>query len=266
VRQAAIRDLRRGGRLMGRSQPLHYIWWIVSRSAAVTAMVLISLTVLLGLAMAAKLLRRPRLKRGAVGLHEQCALVGLAAIGVHGLALLGDGWLHPGVTGIAVPFQLSYRPYFTAAGIIAGYLALLLGPSFYLRRRIGARRWRKLHRGTAAVWALAAVHTLGSGSDAGQLWLPAIVLAPVPLLVYLLAVRVLGAGRRSRAPSTRRAPVAGPAGVHDHGRVPVAGSSGVHGHGRVPVAGPAPVHGHGGVGRALELVPEAGLSLRDPAL
>jgi sulfoxide reductase heme-binding subunit YedZ len=140
--------------------------------------------------------------------------MGLAAIAIHGLALLGDGWLRPGLAGIAVPLELSYKPYFTAAGIIAGYLALLLGPSFYLRRRIGARRWRKLHRATLVVWVLAAAHTLGSGSDTGTLWLRLIVLAPIPLLAYLLAVRVLGgrpaAGAASTRHRTRRtAPVAG---------------------------------------------------------
>ena len=184
---------------MTRTQPLHYIWWMISRSAAVTAMVLISLTVALGLAMAARVLRRPGLKRAAVGLHEQCAIIGLAAIAVHGLALLGDGWLRPGVLGIALPFELRYRPYFTGAGIIAGYLALLLGPSFYLRRRIGARRWRKLHRATVLVWVLAAAHSLGSGSDAGQLWLRAIVLAPLP--VFLLAVRLLGGSPTASRPA-----------------------------------------------------------------
>jgi hypothetical protein len=51
----------------------------------------------------------------------------------------------------------------TGAGIIAGYMAVLLGPTFYLRRRLGARRWRRLHRLTPLIWVLAAVHTLARG-------------------------------------------------------------------------------------------------------
>lgn len=152
---------------------------------------LISLTVLIGLSMAAKIIRRPGLKRSLVALHEYFALAALVAIGVHGLALLGDKWLRPGLRGITVPFALSYRPGMTGIGIIAGYLALLLGPSFYLRRRIGARRWRKLHRATAGVWVLSAVHALGSGTDGGTLWLRVIVLAPVVPIVYVGALRVL---------------------------------------------------------------------------
>lgn len=174
-----------------RGQPLAYLWWLVSRASGVVALVAISLSVMLGLAMASRVLRRPGLKRAAARLHEHVALVALLAIGAHGLALLGDGWLKPGWKGIAVPFALSYRPQFTGAGIIAGYVALLLGPSFYLRRRIGARRWRRLHSLIAVAWVLSVVHTLGSGSDAGQLWLRAVVAVPGIPIVYLLTLRLL---------------------------------------------------------------------------
>ena len=69
---------------------------------------------------------------------------------------------------IAVPFTMGYRPAFTGLGIIAGWLAVFLGLSFYARRRIGVKRWRSIHRATIAVWALGVIHTLGAGTDAGQ--------------------------------------------------------------------------------------------------
>jgi hypothetical protein len=95
-----------------------------------------------------------------------------------------------------IPFALSYRPAFTGLGIIAGYLAVLVGPSFYLRRRIGARRWRTLHRATMLVWVLSAVHTLGAGSDGSTWWLRAVVLVPVAPVVFLICLRILGTERR----------------------------------------------------------------------
>jgi len=165
----------------GHSQPIAVIGWLVSRASGIVALVLISLSVMLGLAMAAKVLSGPGRKRWAVRMHEHMAVTSLVAIGIHGLALLGDQWLAPGVVGITVPFAMHYRPVFTGLGIIAGYLAVLLGPSFYLRRRIGARRWRSLHRATALVWLLAVVHALGAGSDGATAWLRVIVLAPVAL-------------------------------------------------------------------------------------
>ena len=199
---------------MSRSQPLDYVWWLVSDASGIVALLLISLSVVMGLAMAARVLKRPNVRVASARLHEHLALAALAAIAAHGLTLLGDHWLRPGWRGITIPFALAYRPGFTGIGIIAGYIAVLLGPSFYLRRRVGARRWRKLHRGIVVVWILSAVHALGAGSDASKLWLRVVVLIPVAPIVYLFVVRTLGAETRrarraqSRTPSTtaRHAP------------------------------------------------------------
>ena len=65
-----------------------------------------------------------------------------------------------------MPFTIGYRPLWTSLGIIGGYLAAILGLSFYVRRRIGARLWRRLHRLTVVVYVLALVHALGAGTDA----------------------------------------------------------------------------------------------------
>jgi methionine sulfoxide reductase heme-binding subunit len=190
---------------MSRGGPLQHLWWLVSKASGIVALVLISMSVLIGLAMAAQLLGRPKLRRAAARLHEHIALSALGAIALHGLALLGDRWLHPGWRGIAVPFALGYRPGFTGIGIVAGYLAVLLGPSFYLRRQIGARRWRKLHRASVIVWMFAVVHAIGAGSDGGKPWLRAVVLFPVAPIVYTLVVRTLGAGLRTgRRPVARK--------------------------------------------------------------
>jgi methionine sulfoxide reductase heme-binding subunit len=178
--------------------PAEYAWWLSSRAAAVVAFALIALSVLLGLAMANRLVRgRTLVKR-----HEHLALAGLVAIAVHGITLLGDGWLDPGAAGLLVPFAMDHEPVFTGLGIIAGYLAALLGLSFYLRRRIGARRWRSLHRFTVLVYVLGAIHALGAGTDAEAPWLRAVLMATGAPIVFLFLLRVLP--DEARAPAPRR--------------------------------------------------------------
>lgn len=190
---------------------MHYLWWLASRASGVVALVLISLSVLMGLTMAARVMRRPKLKRTVSRLHQHVAITALCAIAVHGLTLIGDPWLHPGIAGIAVPFRLRYRPEATGLGILAGYLAALVGPSFYIRRHFGPARWRKLHRLSALVWLMSAVHTLGAGSDAGRLWLRCLVLAPVMPLAYLVVRRALrGSARTAGAAASARPSAGGP--------------------------------------------------------
>jgi sulfoxide reductase heme-binding subunit YedZ len=189
---------------MNRPDPVEYAWWLSSRAAGVVAFALIALSVLLGLAMANRLVRG----KAAVKLHEHLALAGLVAIAVHGITLLGDSWLNPGAKGLLVPFAMEYKPFFTGLGIVGAYLAAFLGLSFYLRRRIGAKRWRKLHRFTVLTYLLGVVHTLGAGTDASAPWMRALILATGAPIVFLFLLRVLPEDPEAGAKPAR--PVANP--------------------------------------------------------
>ena len=191
---------------MSGPNPSDYVWWLAARASGVVALGLITASVGIGLLMASKLLRRPGLNRTLVKVHEHLALTGLVAIGVHGVTLLGDHWLKPGIAGIAVPFAMSYRPLFTGMGIVAGYLAALLGLSFYARRRIGTRLWRKLHRATVLVYLLGVVHALGAGTDGSTLWLRSFMLATGAPILFLFVARVLPR-RKIKPERARKAPI-----------------------------------------------------------
>jgi sulfoxide reductase heme-binding subunit YedZ len=180
-------------------------WWLASRASGLVALVLVTISVGIGLAMAGKVLRRPGLSRKLLAVHEQTALAGLIAIAVHGISLLGDPWLHPGVAGVVVPFALGFKTFFTGLGVVAAYLAMLLGLSYYARKRVGARLWRKAHRATIAVYALGLVHALGAGSDASAVWFRWWVIATTPLIGGLLIHRILSGRAKARARGAGRA-------------------------------------------------------------
>ena len=187
--------------------PTLYTWWLVSRAAGVTAFALSSASVILGLSMAGRLARRPGAARRWRSLHEHLAVATLLAVAVHGLALRGDHWMHPGIAGIAVPFQMSYRPLATGIGIIAAYGMALFGLTFYARRRLGARRWRAAHRFVIVFWALAAGHALTAGTDATTVWMRATLGASTAAIVVLVVARLLGGRRRPvRPPVPARRP------------------------------------------------------------
>ena len=183
-------------------------WWLASRASGVVALALVTISVGLGLAMAGRFAKKPGANKTLVAIHEQTALAGLVAIAVHGLTLLGDPWLNPGLAGIAVPFTMAYKSAFTGLGILGGWLAALLGLSFYFRRRIGAALWRKAHRATIVVYVLGVIHTLGAGTDAASPWLywPIALTAPVIGAMFVArAAHGIRTGReRKRAAEERR--------------------------------------------------------------
>ncbi len=175
-----------------------HLFWITSRAAGGAALLLASASVAVGLMMSSK--RKGANKRDLRAIHESLSLTTLAMVALHGLALLGDAFLNPGLAGIAIPFVGPYRPLWTGLGIIAGYGLAALGLSYYLRDRIGAARWRRVHRLTAVFWLLAVGHTIGAGSDAAQLWFLIASGALVVPAALLLALRWLSrAGKTSPA-------------------------------------------------------------------
>lgn len=186
-----------------------HLFWITSRAAGFAALIIASLAVSLGLLMSTKLLRR----RGPDLLvtHEVLSLATIVAIVVHGAALLGDRFLHPSLADIAVPFLGTYKTVWTSLGIVSGWALALLGLSYYLRRRIGVTRWRKLHRFTALAWLAGLAHAVGEGTDAGQLWflaMLAMVAIPALMLLALRWLRPSGTTVPAPAPEAvrRRAP------------------------------------------------------------
>jgi sulfoxide reductase heme-binding subunit YedZ len=206
---------------MSSAQPSNYVWWLAGRSAGFVAMLLITVAVILGLAMAARVVP-PRWRREVAGLHQHLSLMGLAAIATHGLLLAADPWLKAGVKGITVPFALGYRPLWTGLGIIGGYLAAILALSFYARRRIGGRLWRRMHRFTVLAYLLSLAHAVGSGTDTS---IPAVryaMLASALPVVGLFALRVFGGGRAN----ARRAAPARQAGARGRERASIAPAHG----------------------------------------
>lgn len=163
-----------------------HVFWITSRAAGIVALILTSASVGVGLSMSGRLVkgRGPDLRVT----HEALAITAIAAIALHAVALLGDSYFHPGIVDLAVPFASNYKEPYMALGIVAGWGFVLLGLSFYLRRRIGAKRWKVMHRFTALAWVFAVIHSLGEGSDAGRTWFVAITaIAVIPTLVLLIA-------------------------------------------------------------------------------
>jgi methionine sulfoxide reductase heme-binding subunit len=95
--------------------------------------------------------------------------------------------MHPSLLDISVPFASSYKTFWTSLGIVAAWALILLGPSYYVRRAIGQRRWTKLHRFTAVAWVVGLIHALGEGSDAGSAWFVLMIaLTTVPAFLLLI--------------------------------------------------------------------------------
>jgi predicted ferric reductase len=99
-----------------------------------------------------------------LALHRQLNLVVLALVLLHALVFAfgmpGGGLLTAFVPGISGPQSLGY-----SLGVLALYLAVILGPTYYLRDRIGRRTWLLAHQFAALSYAVALWHALALGTE-----------------------------------------------------------------------------------------------------
>jgi sulfoxide reductase heme-binding subunit YedZ len=155
-----------------------HAFWITSRAAGIIALLAASVAVAVGLS------RRGRDWRVV---HESLSLATMVALAVHAFSLLGDSYLKPSLADVTIPFVSSYGRLWMSAGIVAGWVFVILGLSYYVRARIGVQRWRVLHRFTALAWVLGVVHALTMGTDAGAAWfLLTVALVVIPAAALLV--------------------------------------------------------------------------------
>jgi methionine sulfoxide reductase heme-binding subunit len=158
--------------------------WYAARAAGITAYVLLSGVVLLGLTMAAKkpFAQWPRFTVEDV--HRFGGLLVGSFVAIHVVTVAIDSWLPFSLQSLVVPFISRYRPIWVGLGIAAAELLVALAVTNHYRRRLPYTFWRRAHYLNFAVWSAATVHGLGSGTDRS---------APWALGVYAAAVSTVSA-------------------------------------------------------------------------
>lgn len=184
------------------------VTWDVARAGGLTAYVLLTAAVIVGLALSLKYQSPhwPRLINSEW--HNYLTLLGVIFLGVHVLAVAVDPYTHFGLSEILVPLASHYRPFWMALGIVGLYLGIAIGISTWLRPIIGYQLWRRLHVLTLVVYALATVHGIFTGTDTLTWWGWTLYVCSVVPVGILTAIRLLGPGEPVKQRETAMAPMA----------------------------------------------------------
>lgn len=143
--------------------------WYTTRSTAVIAFVLLTLTFGLGLAATKRALASRFWPRFATQeLHRNISLLALVFLCVHIVTTLADTYVKVGWWSWIVPGVAGYRPFWVALGTIAFDLVVVLIVTSLLRDRMSVRLWRAVHWTAYAMWPLAFFHFLKTGTDAAH--------------------------------------------------------------------------------------------------
>ena len=171
--------------------------WLVARAAGLVALALLTLSMWLGLGMSTRLLGARR-QKPLFEWHRTLVWTGLSMVGLHALALLFDPTIHFGPASLLVPLAAPWHPGAVAAGVVAGWLSLMLALSFRLRKWIGQRGWRRLHYVSFAAFVLAVGHALTAGTDLHGIGGPAVAAVALGPTLWLVLLRILAPAPKLR--------------------------------------------------------------------
>lgn len=175
--------------------------WYVARASGLVAWALLAASVIWGLLMTSKVIRRLARSSWLLDLHRWLGGLALVFTGVHVLAILGDSYVHFGLASVLVPLAAHWHPVMVAYGIASLYLLVAIEVTSLLRRRINRRVWRAVHFLSFPLFVSSTVHGLTAGTDS-RAPMVIITVALVALAVAALtAVRVMGATPDGQLPA-----------------------------------------------------------------
>jgi DMSO/TMAO reductase YedYZ heme-binding membrane subunit len=181
--------------------------WFTTRATGVVALVLLTVTVVLGILTSVRFetARWPRFT--LQDLHRRTSLLAVVFVTLHVVTTVSDSFAPIGWLSVFVPFTSPYRRLWLGLGTVAVDLLLAVTVSSILRRRIHPRTWRGLHWLAYASWPLALVHGLGTGTDPHLEWMIVLVIVCVTAVLVAVTWRLVE-GWPSRAGARATAGVA----------------------------------------------------------
>ena len=118
------------------------------------------------------------------------ALATLIFLSLHVVTAVVDPFTALGWNAALVPFSSSYRRFWLGLGVVAIYLLLAIVLTSLLRPIFGHRAWRTVHWLSYAMWPVAVIHGIGTGTDPWFAWMLAIEALCIGGVVAAVAWRV----------------------------------------------------------------------------
>jgi sulfoxide reductase heme-binding subunit YedZ len=145
--------------------------WYSTRATGAVSLVLLTISFLMGIPTLLDTATE-RLPRIVVQLlHRNVSLLVLIFLALHIATAVADGFVTIRWLDAVVPFGGAYRPLWLGLGAVAFDLLLAVIITSLVRVRIGYQTWRYVHLTTYAIWPIAFVHGLGTGSDTRYPWM-----------------------------------------------------------------------------------------------
>ena len=178
--------------------------WYAARASGLVAWAIVTASILWGLALSTRLIRRKGVPAWLLDLHKFLGTLSLVFVGLHLFALLSDNFVAFGPRELFVPMASAWRPGPVAWGIAATYLLVAIQVTSWTMRRLPRRLWHTVHLASFPMFLLATVHGFTAGADNANLLVQWFALTGGLLVVFLVTFRLLAPRRAASATRTLR--------------------------------------------------------------
>ncbi len=166
-------------------------FWYVTRAAALSAYIVLTVVVLLGISRSLVRLSGSRASWVLDEVHQFLALLVAALVSLHLLSLFLDPLIPFSLLNFMVPLAEPYRPFAVDLGVFALYGLVIVLLSSWLRRYLKYASWRALHYTSFVVFLLVTLHGVLAGSDSSQPWMILVYLGATVSVILMTLIRML---------------------------------------------------------------------------
>ena len=185
--------------------------WYAARASGLVAWSVVTLSILWGLALSTRLVRRKGVPAWLLDLHKFLGTLSIVFVAVHIVALWADNFVYFGPRELFVPFASAWRPGAVAWGIAATYLLVAIQITSWAMKRLPRKLWHRVHLMSIPMFVFSTVHGFTTGADKANLAVQWVALTGGLMVFLLVTFRVLaprrpGRSTVARARSTDREP------------------------------------------------------------
>lgn len=180
--------------------------WYVARSSGLVAWALVTASIVWGLALSSRLIRRRGVPAWLLALHRYLGTLSIVFITVHLLALVADNYVPYGWKDLFVPMATKWRPGATAWGIAGFYLLVAIQLTSWLMRWLPRKVWHAVHLSSFGLFVAGTVHGFQAGADMSNRLILWSGMVGIVLVVTLVVFRVAHRRDRVRRQSVVRVP------------------------------------------------------------
>ena len=147
----------------------YFSTWSLIRTSGFLAYYLMALSLAIGLLSSFSVMKKK--KAMFISLHQSTGWAGLLTILFHILLIWQDQYVPYSLKELFIPFLAKNEPFLSALGTISFYLFfIVIGSSDFFIKKMGIKRWKKLHIAVIPAWMMMVFHGILIGTDSTKPW------------------------------------------------------------------------------------------------